>query len=146
MSIDIRPLYDKDSSTAFRALREFEELSDRSHQLYEHIDEFIRMLSSDRYVIRVRGFRLICRQAQWDEENRIDQSIDTILDFLDDEKPTAVRMGLTALHYMIDFKPGLHAAMADKIVSLDPYRYKDSMSPLIIKDVQNLLNAIAQAE
>ncbi len=146
MTIDIQPLYSKDSSEAYRALKDFEDLSDKSSQLYEHLDEFIHMLSSDRYMVRVRGFRLICRQAPWDQENRIDQSINVILDFLDDEKPTAVRMGLAALHYMIDYKPELHAAIADKITSLDPYRYKDSMSPLIIKDVQNLLDVIAEAE
>ncbi|WRS30519.1 hypothetical protein U6G28_02180 [Actinomycetaceae bacterium MB13-C1-2] len=140
----LQVLYAKGTREGYDKLKRLEALSDESPELYPHLDEFISMLDSEKYVIRVRGFRLICRQARWDTDNRINRSIERVLDFLDDEKPTAVRMGLAALHHLIDFKPELHEILKERIQDLDPDRYKDSVSPLITKDAQKLLDAIAE--
>lgn len=69
---------------------------------------FLEMIDSNKYVIRVRGFRLLCKQAKWDSENKINEKIDKILSKLDDEKPTAVRLKLKAVHDVIIYKKDLN--------------------------------------
>ena len=35
--------------------------------------KFADMIKSDKYVLRVRGFRLFCRQARWDKDYVLDE-------------------------------------------------------------------------
>ena len=62
-----------------------------------------------------------------------------ILTELDDEKPTAVRQCLAALNYMLLFKVELVEKVRKKLVSIDITKYKDSMQPLIEKDIEGIL-------
>ena len=87
-------LEEKDTSEAYRALQELEHISDETGLTYHFTDKFMEMISSDKYVIRVRGFRLFCRQAKWDADFILDENIDAALHILKDEKPTAVRQDL----------------------------------------------------
>lgn len=135
-------LEDKDSSAAFEALKELEALSDESNVLYPYMDKFIEMISSEKYVIRVRGFRLFCKQARWDVDNRIDESLDTALNILEDEKPTAVRMSLAALHELVSYKRELLGTVTQRVLAINYLRYKDTMHSLLQKDIRSLLDAI----
>lgn len=132
-------LYDKDPSIAYKNLQELESLSEASNDLYPYLDEFLAMLKSEKYVLRVRGFRLLCKQAKWDTANRINGEIDTILQALDDEKPTAVRQKLKALEDIVLCKKALHQKIRDRVLSLDDLRFQDTMHPLIQQDIQKLL-------
>ena len=49
------------------------------------------MMHDDNSYIRVRGYRLLCKQARWDKLNKINQIIDEILNETEYEKPIAVR-------------------------------------------------------
>lgn len=135
----IEHLYDKDISAAYANLREMEALSDREETLYPYCDIFLSMLKSEKYVIRVRGFRLLCRQARWDRDNKIDAAIDKILTALEDEKPTAVRQALQALEYIVIHKEGLRGKIRKAALAIDCSRYKDSMQGLIMKDISSLV-------
>ena len=68
-------LKDKDTSKAFKNLQKLELLSDSSDILYPYISVFIEMTASEKYVIRVRGFRLLCKQAKWDSKNIINKNL-----------------------------------------------------------------------
>lgn len=133
-------LEDKDTSKAFEALKELEEISDSSNILYPYIDKFIEMTGSGKYAIRVRGFRLLCKQSKWDTNNKINESLEGVLAILDDEKPTAVRQALTALHDLVPYKKELEELIRERVLAIDYYKYKDTMHSLISKDIQNLLN------
>lgn len=135
-------LEDKDTSKAFEVLKELEKLSDDSNILYPYIDKFIEMIKSDKYVIRVRGFRLYCKQGKWDIDNKINESITEALNILNDEKPTAVRQALTALKYLVPYKKELINQVEESALSIDYLRYKDTMHSLISKDIQSLINVI----
>lgn len=73
MNLEI--LFDKGTSQAFEALKEMEAMSNNSAIFYGYIEKFLEMIGSDKYVIRCRGFRMYCKQAKWDTEKKIDQSI-----------------------------------------------------------------------
>ena len=100
------------------------------------------MIGSKKYVLRVRGFRLLCKQAKWDTENKIDREIESILREVDDKKPTAVRQKLKALEEIVRYKKALHSKIRDKVLSLDYLRFKDTMHSLIVKDIQSLLQVM----
>lgn len=132
----------KDTSVAFQALKDLETLSDTSDSLYPHIKEFIAMTNSNKYVMRVRGFRLLCKQAKWDVDNVIDSHLDSVLTILNDEKPTAVRQALAALHDVVIHKKALRKELRQYLLMIDYLRYKDTMHSLIAQDIEALLKLI----
>lgn len=132
-------LYDKDTSLAFSNLKELEDVSETNNSLYPFIDSFVAMISNKKYTIRVRGYRLLCKQAKWDTENKIDANIELILQTLDDEKPTAVRQKLNAIEDIARYKPNLREAIRKTALNIDFLKWKDTMQPLIYKDIQSLL-------
>ncbi|MGL5435149.1 MAG: hypothetical protein ACRDBO_07080 [Lachnospiraceae bacterium] len=135
----IAALYDKDTSLAYQNLKELEELSGIDNSLYPYMEKFLSMVSDEKYVIRVRGYRLLCKQARWDSENIIDANITLILQMLDDEKPTAIRQKLKALEDVARYKANLHNEIQDAALMIDLSKLKDTMQPLIYKDIQSLL-------
>ena len=100
--------------------------------------DIITGLQSKSSFVRTRGFRLVCAQTQWDVENKIKKNLELILLMLDDKKPTAVRQCLTALHTVVLYKPELFETIIAKLDAMDLSKYKDSMSPLIKKDMEEL--------
>lgn len=142
LSSKIAMLYEKESSAAYKSLQELEALSDAEDALYPYFDEFLDMLGNEKYGIRVRGFRLLCKQAKWDTENKIDKAFDFILQAVDDEKPTAVRQKLKALEEIARYKKALHGKIKDKILFIHSLQFQNTMHPLIQKDVQHLLQVM----
>lgn len=139
-------LEDKDTSKAYKALQELEQLSDETGLAYQYIEKFVEMISSNKYVIRVRGFRLFCRQAKWDTDFIIDENIDTALHILKDEKPTAVRQALTAVIDIVRYKPDLREAVRKTVSDIDYLRYKETMHSLLAKDVNTVLSLIRELD
>ena len=96
------------------------------------------LLRDKNSLVRVRGFRLACAQARWDTEGRLDAALDTLLAMLEDDRPTAVRQCLAALPALLRWKPALTGAVEAKLAALDLSKYRDSMRPLIEKDIAAL--------
>lgn len=135
-------LEEKDTSEAFAVLKELEKISEDSNILYPYMDKFIEMAGSPKYVIRVRGFRLFCKQARWDIEYKIDENITTALKILNDEKPTAVRQALAALKDVVIYKKEMAEYVKEKVLAIDYLKYRDTMHNLIAKDIRELLSAM----
>lgn len=140
----ISMLEDKDTSAAYKALLELEKISDETGAIYTYIEKFISMINSDKYVIRVLGFRLFCKQARWDRDNILDENIDFALYILNDEKPTAVRQALAALSDIVRYKPDLRETVKKNVTAINYLRYKDTMHSLIAKDIQEVLRLIKE--
>lgn len=138
----VKLLYHKDTSKAYAVLRELEALSDEEDSLYPLMGDFLAMLRSDQSVIRVRGFRLLCKQARWDSENRINGEMDRVLAALQDEKPTAVRQMLQSLEYVVPYKKELAGKIREAALAVDTTAFKDTMRPLIEKDIKRLIEVI----
>ena len=141
MNIDLMlaELENKDTSQAFKNLLELELLSSSSNILYPYISTFIKMAGSEKYVIKIRGFRLFCKQAKWDTENIINRNLENTLNILKDEKPTVVRQALSALKDIVVYKKELQPIIKEKALSVNYLKYKDTMHSLISKDIQNLI-------
>lgn len=132
-------LYEKDTTAGYQNLKSLEAISETENTLYPYMDEWIAMLKSDQYVIRVRGFRLLCKQAKWDVDRKIEVVIDQILKALDDEKPTAVRQYLKYIQEIVTSKPNLKDKIKEKLLHLDYMKYKESMQGLIAKDIDEVM-------
>ena len=144
MELDIllSTLTAKDTKQGYGAFLELERLSEESDELYPYTERFAEMVLDKAWAIRCRGFRLFCKQARWDEDGVIDRHLDRTLVILEDEKPTAVRQALAALLDVVPYKRELWPVIRQRVAAMDLSRYKDSMAPLIEKDIQTLLNAM----
>ena len=89
--------------------------------------------------MRMRGFTLCCAQARWDTEGKLQKALPVMTALLFDEKPTVVRQCLAALHEVVLFRPELSGEISKAVQKIDLKRYKDSMAPLIRKDMDALL-------
>ena len=132
----------KYTKQSYGAFLEMERLSEESDDLYPYTERFADMVSDRAWAVRCRGFRLFCKQARWDTDGVIDCCLDRALAILEDEKPTAVRQALAALLDVVPHKPELWPVIRVRLETMDLSRYKDSMSPLIQKDMETLLNAM----
>ena len=132
----------KDDRKAYGALLEMERLSEATDVFYPQTESFGLMTQSDKYAVRVRGFRLFCRQARWDREKLLDKNLGKTLRILNDDRPTAVRQALSALHEVVIYKPELRGKIREAAGRIDFLRYKESMQGLIAKDVQSLIDCI----
>lgn len=142
ISNKIKSLYDGDTKSAYANLLELESISENEDILYPYLDEFFSMLKSEKYVIRVRGFRLLCKQAKWDSQNKINGAIEDILFAVHDEKPTAIRQALQYLKYIVPYKKELKDSIKQAVLSIDLSKLNDTMQPLITKDIQSLVQLI----
>lgn len=139
MKEKIKNLYNEDNDIAYKTLLELETMTTESNELYNYFNEFLKMLSNEKTFIRVRGFRLICSLAKWDNENKINKNIDIILKELEDEKGTSVRQCLEKLNLILMYKIELTDIIENKIRNLELSKYKESMQSLIKKDIDCIL-------
>ena len=132
----------KDTKRGYGAILELEHLSEESDDLYPYTERFADMVSDRAWAVRCRGFRLFCKQARWDDDGVLDRCLDRALVILEDEKPTAVRQALAALLDVVPYKQELWPVIRQRVEAMDTTRYKDSMAPLIQRDIQTLLNTM----
>ena len=139
MKEKIKKLYNEDNNSAYKTLLELEIITTESNELYNYFNEFLKMLNNEKTFIRVRGFRLICSLAKWDNENKINKNIDIILKELEDEKGTSVRQCLEKLNLILMHKIELTDIIENKVRNLELSKYKESMQFLIKKDIDYIL-------
>ena len=139
MKEKIKKLYNEDNNSAYKTLLELEIITTESNELYNYFNEFLKMLNNEKTFIRVRGFRLICSLAKWDNESKINKNIDIILKELEDEKGTSVRQCLEKLNLILIHKIELTDIIENKVRNLELSKYKESMQFLIKKDIDYIL-------
>lgn len=138
----VKILYSNDVTLAYKTLKEMEKTTLNSDEYYPYIKEFIDMVNSDKYTLRVRGFRMICVLAKWDNDKIIDESIDDILFIFEDVKPTAIRQAFEYIRFLFPYKKELSEKVRQKVLSIDLSKFKDTMKPLIEKDIENALQLL----
>lgn len=135
-------LSNKNPNEAYRCLKELVEISERSNEVYYYFDLFEEMLDHPNSYLRTRGFVLIAANAKWDVDNKIDEIIDSYLTHITDDSPITARQCIKALPSIIKYKPELKEDVECALRNANTARYKDSMQPLIAKDIQKILGII----
>ena len=102
---------------------------------YEYFDAFASLLNHPKSLVRNRAIHILAANAQWDGENRFDAILPEFLSHVTDEKPITARQCIQALAQVGLAKPRYIPQILDCFHSADLSGYKDSMRPLIEKDM-----------
>ena len=106
---------------------------------YEHFDEFASLLSHKSSYVRNRALYILASNARWDAENKFDTILPEYLSHITDEKPITARQCVKALAEIGQGSPRLIPQIISALQSADLSKYKDSMRPLIEKDIRKTL-------
>ena len=109
---------------------------------FEHFDAFASLLGHPKSLVRNRALHILAANAQWDEENRFDAVLPAFLSHITDEKPITARQCVQALASVGRAKPQYVPTILDALQKADLSKYKDSMRPLIEKDILNTITAL----
>lgn len=102
---------------------------------YEYFDEFASLLNHPKSFVRNRAIYILAANVQWDDENRFDTIISEFLNHVTDEKPITARQCTKALAQIGLEKPQYIPKILSCFRKADLSKYKDSMRPLIEKDM-----------
>ena len=102
---------------------------------YEYFDEFASLLNHPKSLVRNRVLHILAANAQWDEENRFEAIILDYLAHITDEKPITARQCIKALAQIGEAKPQYIPRILSAFKEADLSKYRDSMRPLIEKDI-----------
>ena len=138
----ILKLRDKDDKAAYEYSKLLGAESAQSDKYLPMIPQFADMLEDKSSYVRVRGFILICNQARWAKDGQIADVFDRMRVLLYDSKPTVVRQCLLALHEVVLYRSEMAEMIIDAVNHIDVSKYKDSMSPLIKKDIDELMKVL----
>ena len=109
--------------------------SKETNEWYEYFDDFASLLEHPKSLVRNRALHILAANAQWDEENHFDEVIFDFLTHITDEKPITARQCVKALAQVGTAKPQYIPMILSALHGADLSKYKDSMRPLIEKDI-----------
>ena len=110
---------------------------------YEYFDAFASLLNHPKSLVRNRALHILAANARWDEKNRFDAILPEFLRHVTDEKPITARQCIQVLAQVGLAKPQFIPQILDCFHNADLSKYKDSMRPLIEKDMvatEDILN------
>ncbi len=102
---------------------------------YEYFNEVAKLLDHPKSLVRNRALYILAANAQWDEENRFNRILPDYLKHITDEKPITARQCVKALAEVGQARPQYIPQILSALHSADLSKYKDSMRPLIEKDI-----------
>lgn len=126
----------KDDKYAFAFADKIISESQETDEWYEYFDDFASLLDHPKSLVRNRVLYILAANAQWDEKNRFDSIISDFLTHITDEKPITARQCIKALAQVGLAKPQYIPRILSCFRDADLSKYKDSMRPLIEKDMK----------
>lgn len=132
----------KDDNIRYQAFLILQSRSIFFNDVYSFWDTFRDKLKSDNSYKRSIGLMLIAENVRWDEQNRMEDTIDEYLKLLNDEKPITIRHCIQSLGKVAQFKPSLNKKIAECLTSFDIMSVKETMRKPILLDIINVLLAI----
>jgi len=132
----------KDDKAACAAADRIISESLETDKWYEYFDEIADILDHPKSLVRNRALNILAANAQWDDENRFDNIITAFLAHITDEKPITARQCIKALARVGTAKPQYIPQILSYLNDADLSEYKDSMRPLIEKDIAQTENVL----
>ena len=109
--------------------------SQETDEWYEYFDDFASLLSHPKSLVRNRALYILAANVQWDDEKRFDLIISDFLSHITDEKPITARQCIKALRQIGQTERQYIPMILSALRSADLSKYKDSMRPLIERDI-----------
>ena len=110
--------------------------SQDTDEWYGYFDTFASLLNHPKSLVRNRVLYILAANAQWDVNNRFDAILSEYLSHVTDEKPITARQCIKALVQVGMAKPQYIPRILSCFHDADLSKYKDSMRPLIEKDME----------
>ena len=131
----IAKLTSKDDKYACAVAEKIISESQDTDEWYEYFDAFASLLNHPKSLVRNRALHILAANAQWDDENRFDAILPEFLSHITDEKPITARQCIKTLALIGQAKPQYIPRITEALREADLSKYKDSMRPLIEKDI-----------
>lgn len=109
---------------------------------FAYFDEFAALLKHPKSYVRNRALWILAANAQWDTQNRFDTILPEYLSHITDDKPITVRQCVQALAELGEAKPQFIPQITQALLSADLSGYKDSMRPLLEKDIAETMRRL----
>lgn len=139
-------LTDKDAKTACAYADALTAECRKSDRYFCCLDDFAALLSHKNSLVRNRAIAILAANARWGDEDSYDAVMDELLSHVTDEKPITARQCIQALPEIAAAKPRLIPKIRTALESADLTGYRDSMQPLILKDIVSTLRQLSQLE
>ena len=110
---------------------------------YPYLDCFAALLGHPKSLVRNRALYILAANVRWDTENRFDGILEEYLSHITDDKPITARQCIKALVQIGQAKPRYIPRILEALRSADTSKYRDSMRPLIEKDIRETAEALA---
>lgn len=140
----INMLTSKDDKSAFAFAEQIISESRKTDKWYDCFDVFASMLNHPKSLVRNRALTILAANARWDTENRFDSVLPEYLSHITDDKPITARQCIQALAEIGDAKPLYIPKIVTALQSAELSKYKDSMRPLIEKDIANTIESLSE--
>ena len=146
MRLDVlEKLTSKDDQAACAYSGSIIDESRETNKWYGCFDEFASLLSHPNSFVRNRVLYILAAIARWDDENKLDGILSEYLSHITDPKPITARQCVKALAEIGQAKPHLIPRILSALRSADLSAYKDSMRPLIGKDIRQTVEQLSCA-
>ena len=143
MKPELTLLTSKDDKAACAYAEKIISESRESDAWYNCFDEFASLLSHSKSLVKNRALNILAANARWDDENRFDGIMPDFLSHITDEKPITARQCIKALAEVGRVKPQYIPEILSALRSAELSQYKDSMRPLIEKDILETIEKLA---
>lgn len=140
----IAALTAKDDKYACACAEKIISESRETDEWYEYFDAFAALLSYPKSLVRNRALYILAANVQWDDEGRFDAVLPEYLSHITDEKPITARQCVKALAEVGRAKPQYVPAILSALRAADLSGYRDSMRPLIEKDMAETEKALME--
>ena len=135
----------EDKSACLLADRIVSESRD-TDQWYPYLEDFAALLRHPKSLVRNRALHILAANAQWDGEDRFDAILPEFLAHVTDEKPITARQCIQALAQVGRAKPRYIPRILACFHDADLSQYKDSMRPLIERDMAETEKALMELQ
>ena len=140
----IEMLTSKDDKYSYSFSKKIVFESQETNKWYDCFDEFTTLLNHPKSLVRNRALIILASLAKWDNKNKFDNVIEDYLSLITDEKPITSRQCIKALVKIGQTKPCYISKIITALTSADLSKYKDSMRPLIEKDISETLDKLTK--
>lgn len=142
----IEKLTAKDDKTACAFADKIIAESRETDLWYKYFGEFAALLDNPKSLVRNRAINILAAIVRWDEENRFDGILDDFLSHITDDKPITSRQCVKALAQVGMAKPRYIPRILSDLQSADLSKYKESMRPLIEKDIAETVEILGNRD
>lgn len=139
----IEKLTAKDDAAACAYAGKIISESHETNEWYNCFDDFASLLDHPNSFVRNRALYILAAIARWDAEDKFEALLPKFLSHITDEKPITARQCIKALTEVGQAKPVLIPQILSALHGADLSKYKDSMRPLIEKDIQKTVEDLS---